>query len=82
LVIKALDPDPEKMNTDPKHCLFDPWILDPGWGKIKIRSRDELPGSYIREIKNNFFELKYLNSSMQIRIRDPESYRPWIRDPG
>ncbi len=28
--------------------------LDPGWEKIKIRIRDEYPGSYFREIRNNF----------------------------
>jgi hypothetical protein len=28
-------------------CLFDPWIRDPGW--VKIRIRDEQPRSYISE---------------------------------
>ncbi len=41
-------------------CLFDPWILD--GKKIKIQIWDELPGSYFRELRNNFFGLKYLNS--------------------
>ncbi len=30
--------------------LFNSWILDPGWVKIKIRIRDEHPGSYFREL--------------------------------
>ncbi len=29
-------------------CLFDPWIQDPGWEEIRIRIRDEQPGSYFR----------------------------------
>jgi hypothetical protein len=30
---------------------FDPWIRDPGWvKKIKIRIRDEHPGSYFQEL--------------------------------
>jgi hypothetical protein len=50
--------------------------MDPGYGmgkKIRsgygIRIRDEQPRSYFRELKKNFFLLKYLNSLM--RIRDP-----------
>jgi hypothetical protein len=39
----------------------------PGTG---IRIRDEQPGSYFRELKKQFFGLKYLNSLM------------WILDPG
>jgi hypothetical protein len=39
----------------------------PGTG---IRIRDEQPGSYFRELKKQFFGLKYLNSLL------------WIRDPG
>ncbi len=35
-----------------------------------IRIRDEQPGSYFRELKKQFFWLKYLKSLM------------WIRDPG
>jgi hypothetical protein len=46
-------------------CLFDPWIQDPGWEKIGIR--DEQPGSYFRELKKQFFGLKYLNSLMRSR---------------
>jgi hypothetical protein len=34
-------------------CLFDPWIRDPGWLKIKIRIKDDHPGSYFRELRNN-----------------------------
>jgi hypothetical protein len=34
-------------------CLFDP--LDPGSGiEKKIRIRDEHPGSYFRELRNNY----------------------------
>jgi hypothetical protein len=52
-------------------AFFDPYI--------RIRSRDEQPGSYFRELRNNFLEIKYLNSSMGIRdgknrIRDKTSY--------
>ncbi len=47
-------------------CLFEPWIQDPGWVK-KSRSRygirDELPGSYFRDLKKQFLGLKYLNFS-------------------
>jgi hypothetical protein len=43
--------------------------------------RDEHPGSYFGELRNNFFGLKYLNSLMRIPIRDPEFFLPWIRDP-
>jgi hypothetical protein len=48
-------------------CRFAPWILDPGWSKIRIRIRDEQPGSYLRELRNNFFGLKYLSSLTPIR---------------
>jgi hypothetical protein len=47
---------------------------DPGSGAIKIRIRDEYPGSYFRELRNYFLGPKYLNSLMWIRIRDPESF--------
>jgi hypothetical protein len=40
-------------------------IHDPGW--VKIRIRDEQPGSYFQELKKQFFGLKYLNSLMWIR---------------
>ncbi len=52
------------------------WPLDPGWvKKIKIRIRDEHPGSYFRELRNNFSgKNTYLNSLMRIRIR--ESFWP------
>ncbi len=45
-------------------CLFDPWIRDPGWGKIKIRIRDEHFRSYFRELRNNFFVkiLKFIDA--------------------
>jgi hypothetical protein len=36
--------------------------------------RDEQPGSYFLELRNNFFGLKYLNSLM--RIRDGDSSDP------
>jgi hypothetical protein len=35
-------------------------VRDPGWiKKIKIRIRDEHPGSYFRELRNNFLGYKY-----------------------
>jgi hypothetical protein len=46
--------------------FFDPWIRD---GE-KIRIRDKHPGPYFRELRNNVLAEKYLNSLMQIRIRD------------
>jgi hypothetical protein len=63
-------------------------IRDPGWVKKKrIRIRDEQPGSYFRELKRQFFGLKYLNSL--VWIRDGKKLSPgsgmeksWIRDPG
>ncbi len=58
---------------------------DPGSGAfltpvsgIRIRIRDEQPGSYFRELKNKFFGLKYLNSLM--RIRDGKKFGSGIRD--
>jgi hypothetical protein len=57
----VVDPDRDPVSLRP---------LDHGSGmgkKIRIRNRDEQPGSYFRELRNNF--LKYLNSLM--RIRDP-----------
>jgi hypothetical protein len=59
-------------------CLFDPWIRDPGWVKVRIRIRDEQLESYFRELRNH--GLKYLNSLM--RIRDPglKKFRCGIRD--
>jgi hypothetical protein len=35
-------------------CLFDPWVRD--GQKIRIRIRDEQPGSYFRVLKNNIFK--------------------------
>jgi hypothetical protein len=37
--------------------------------KVRIRIRDEQPGTYFLELRNHFFGLKYLISLM--RIRDP-----------
>ncbi len=63
------------------------WPLDPGSGIGKksgsgIRIQDEQPGSYFRELRKQFFGLKYLNSSM--RIRKPEAYPgsfwSWFQD--
>jgi hypothetical protein len=39
--------------------------MDPGWVKIKIRIRDEHPGSYFRELGNHFL--------MQMRIQNSGS---------
>ena len=63
-------------------CLLDPWIrdlvpfrpLDLGSGMGKKSGsgsgiRDEQPGSYFQELRNQFFGLEYLNSLM--RIQDP-----------
>ncbi len=58
-------------------CLYNPWIRDPGWEKVRIRIRDEQPGSYFPELINHFFGLKYLNSLM--RIQDPGSGMETIR---
>jgi hypothetical protein len=54
-----------------------------GMGKIRIRIRDEQPGSYFRELRN-FFGLKYLNFLIRqpgsgkgnIRIRDGKNSDP------
>jgi hypothetical protein len=45
------DPDP----GSGIRYLFDPWIRDLGWEKVSIRIRDEQPGSYFLELRNNFF---------------------------
>jgi hypothetical protein len=50
--------------------------------KIKIRIRDEHPGSYFRELGNNFLSKKYLNSLMRIRMRNPLSGIFLTLDPG
>jgi hypothetical protein len=60
-------------------------LLNPGSGiqdgyKISNRVLDEQPGSYFRELKKQFFGLKYLNSLMW--IRDPGWKKSRIRDPG
>ncbi len=73
------DPDPNFHADADQQCfgseirLFNPWIQDSGsrMGKTSasgfgIRTRDELPRSYFLELRNHFFGLKYLNSSMRI----------------
>jgi hypothetical protein len=40
----------------------------------KIRIRDEQPGPYFRELRNQIFGLKYVNSLM--RIRDGKNLDP------
>ncbi len=49
---------------------------------ITLWIRDEHSGSYFRELINNYFGLiiLILKSFMWIWIRDPKSFRPWIRD--
>jgi hypothetical protein len=42
--------------------------------------RDEQPGSYFLELKNNFLELKYLNSLMLIRDPGWKKVGSGIRD--
>ncbi len=72
------DPDPGSEIG----CLFDHWILDPGWEKVSIRIRDEQPGSYFLELRNHFLAFfgvkipKFFDedpgSGMEtVRIRDP-----------
>jgi hypothetical protein len=68
-------------------CLFDPWIRDPGWKKVSIRIRDEQPGSYFLELRNQFFWFfgvkihKFFDddpgSGMEtVRIRDGKKSHP------
>ncbi len=57
-------------DSDPGYSAF--FTPDPGYGIGKkagsgIRIRDEQPGSYIRELRNNFLGWKYLHSFMKIR---------------
>ncbi len=80
LPTSVTDPDP------PSGANFYHWIRD--GKKSKARIRDEHPGSYFGELSKQFF-FKYLNSLMQIRIRDPdnsgsgiEKIRSGILDPG
>jgi hypothetical protein len=40
----------------------------------RIRIRDKQPGSYFRELRNQFFGLKHLNYLM--RIRDGKNLNP------
>ncbi len=60
-------------------CLFDPWNRDPRWVKIRVRIRDEQPGSYFRDLETIFWVkiLKFFDA-------DPGSGmgKIWIRDPG
>ncbi len=56
--------------------LFCPLNSGSGIGKKSrpgSRIRDEHPGPYFQELRNSFW-VKYLNSLMRIRIRDPESF--------
>jgi hypothetical protein len=53
---------------------------DPGWEKFRIRDpRCTSEIIFLRAWKQ-FLGLKYLYSLMRIRIQDPESFSPWIRD--
>jgi hypothetical protein len=58
-------------------------LLTPGSGmgkKIRIRIRDEQPGSYFRELRNHFFGLNFrmekFGSGSLSRIRNTEFY--WL----
>jgi hypothetical protein len=87
--IRNKGPFPAPRNQDPKTALlwirirdtmhFVFWIRDPGGiKKIKLRIRDEHPGSYFRKIRNNFLGvkiLKFLDADP-----DPQCFWPWIRD--
>jgi hypothetical protein len=53
---RCCDPESE-IHWDPTAFLTP--YRDPRWLKIKIRIGDEHPGSYFRELGNNFFCLKY-----------------------
>ena len=65
------DPDPDVLPIPDlgtrisylQHHIFDPWIRNPGWIKKSrsgsgIRTRDEHPGSYFRELRKKIFGLK------------------------
>ncbi len=73
----AAGPPGFRAGSQPRHpgerkakcCVVDP---DPVSGSFLtlgsgIRIRDEKPGSYLRELRNNFYGLKLLNSLMRIR---------------
>jgi hypothetical protein len=62
------DPDPgSDAFVNPGFGIRCPgWVKKSGSGS-EIRFRDEQPGSYFRERRNNFFGLKYLNSLMWIQ---------------
>jgi hypothetical protein len=38
--------------------------------QLRSGIRDEYPGSYFRELRNNFLGLEILNSLMRMRIQD------------
>jgi hypothetical protein len=79
LFCSVADPDPRSgASLAPGsgfRCLFGPKK------HIRIRIRDEQPGSYFRELRNNFLGFKYFNSLM--RIRDPgwKKFGPGINIP-
>jgi hypothetical protein len=59
--------------------------VDPGSGRGKksgSRIRDEQSESYFRELRNQFFGLKYLNSMMRIRDIGSGMEKIQIWDPG
>jgi len=39
-----------------------------------------IPDHISKSLETIFWDLKYLHCLMWIRIRDPESFLPWIRD--
>ncbi len=55
--------------------LFDPWIRDLGWVKI----RDEQPGSFFRELRNNFLGWNTYILWCRSGIQDPGSGMEKIR---
>jgi hypothetical protein len=61
--------------------FFDP--LDPGWKKIQCQ--DPGTGMHIPDLISensvSVFWVKIFAVNSLIRIRDPESCQPWIRDP-
>ncbi len=56
--------------------LFDADLVSGMGKKIRIRIRDEQPGSYIRDLGNNFWGKKILQFFDADPIRDPESFSP------
>jgi hypothetical protein len=68
---------------DPKTDTSSVEDPDPRFGmgkKIKIRIRDEHPGSHFRELRNNF----WVKNTPKFFDADPGSgiFLTWIRDPG